>query len=201
MSKGNLFVISGPSGSGKDTVLAGVFEKCPELKFSISAITRPMREGETPDGKYRFVSREQFEDMIKNGELLEHNVFVGNYYGTPKKYVVDCLNNGDDVMIEVDVNGARKIKEKMPEAVLMFVCPPSLEVLKHRLTRRGTDAPEVIEKRLKVAIDEIKCAKMYDYIVVNDALEDAIDNAVAIIKTAGLKTENNTDIIDGIVNK
>ena len=201
MNKGTLFIISGPSGSGKDTVLEKVFKKCPELKFSISVITRPMRENETPDGKYRFISVEQFKKMIENDELLEHNIFVGNYYGTPKKYVLDQLENGFDCMVEVDVNGAEQIMEKMPDAVSMFVCPPSLEVLKSRLIGRGSDAPEIVEKRLNEAIREIKFAENYDYLVVNDNLDDAVENAVSIIKSARLKTKNNTHIIEGIVNK
>ncbi len=201
MNKGTLFIISGPSGSGKDTVLEKVFKKCPELKFSISVITRPMRENETPDGKYRFISVEQFKKMIENDELLEHNIFVGNYYGTPKKYVLDQLENGFDCMVEVDVNGAEQIMEKMPDAVSMFVCPPSLEVLKSRLIGRGSDAPEIVEKRLNEAIREIRFAENYDYLVVNDNLDDAVENAVSIIKSARLKTKNNTHIIEGIVNK
>lgn len=201
MNKGTLFIISGPSGSGKDTVLEKIFKKCPELKFSISVITRPMRENETPDGKYRFISVEQFKEMIENDELLEHNIFVGNYYGTPKKYVLEQLENGFDCMVEVDVNGAEQIMEKMPDAVSMFVCPPSLEVLKSRLIGRGSDAPEIVEKRLNEAIREIKFAENYDYLVVNDNLDDAVENAVSIIKSARLKTKNNTHIIEGIVNK
>lgn len=201
MNKGTLFIISGPSGSGKDTVLAEVFKKCPEMKFSISVITRPMRDNETPDGKYRFISKEQFEKMIDNDELLEHNVFVGNYYGTPKKYVTDQLDNGFDVMVEVDVNGARQIMEKMPDAISMFICPPSLEVLKKRLVGRGTDSQEIVEKRLNESIREIKYAVNYDYIVVNDRLEEAVENALSIINASHLETKNNTHIIDGIVNK
>lgn len=200
MNKGLLFVISGPSGSGKDTVLSEVFKVFPDLNFSISVITRPMREGETADGKYRFISRSEFEKMIENGELLEHNEFVGNYYGTPRKYVEDCLNAGKDVMIEVDVNGAEQIREKMPEAISIFVCPPSFEVLKKRLTARGTDGSKTVEKRLAASIGEIKRAKEYDYIVVNDDLSEAVDNTVSIIKSAKLKSERNTGIINGIVN-
>ncbi len=201
MNKGMIFIISGPSGSGKDTVLAEVFKLCPNLNFSISVITRPMRTGETPDGKYRFITREQFEKMIENGELLEHNEFVGNYYGTPKKYVEDCVNAGKDVMIEVDVNGAKQIREKIPEAVSIFVCPPSFEVLKNRLTARGTDGAATVEKRLAASISEIARATEYDYLVINDDLSEAVENTVAIIKSARLKTKMNTGIIDGIVNK
>ncbi len=200
MSKGKLFVISGPSGSGKDTVLGEVFKKCPSLKFSISVITRPMRSNETADGKYHFITREEFEDMIKNDMLLEHNVFVGNYYGTPKKPVIQQLEAGFDVMVEVDVNGAGQIKEKMPEAVSIFVLPPSLDVLKNRLSNRGTETPENLQKRLNASLGEIKCAENYDYLVVNDVLEDAVDGVVSVIKSEKLKTDRNLDLIDSIIN-
>lgn len=201
LNKGSLFIISGPSGSGKDTVLAEVFKRCPELKFSISTITRPMREGETENGKYRFVSVEKFKEMIENDMLLEHNNFVGNYYGTPKQYVVDNLNSGFDVVVEVDVNGAKQIREKMPEATSIFICPPSFEILKSRLSARGTDSAEAVEKRLNASLGEIKRATEYDYIVVNDKLENTVDDVVAIIKTVGLKTQKHLDFIDKIINR
>ncbi|MBO4468218.1 MAG: guanylate kinase [Clostridia bacterium] len=201
MNKGMLYIISGPSGSGKDTVLNEVFKRCPELKFSISVITRPMREGETADGKYRFISKAEFEEMIEKDQLLEHNEYVGNYYGTPRKFVEDCLNAGKDVMIEVDVNGARQIREKVPEAVSIFVCPPSFEVLKKRLTDRGTDGPEAVRQRLTESVGEIKKAIDYDYIVINDDLNEAVENTVSIIKASKLKSERNTALINGIVNQ
>ena len=178
MNKGRVYIISGPSGSGKDSVMKKVFEKQPDIAFSISSITRDMRPGEVEGEKYNFISRERFEQMIQNDELLEHNVFVGNYYGTPKAPVINCIENGKDMLIEVDVNGAEQIREKMPEAVSIFIMPPSLEVLKKRLTGRGTDSTEVIEKRLNEALREIASAKDYDYIVVNDDLETAADDFV-----------------------
>ena len=144
MIKGRVFIISGPSGSGKDTVMKKVFERKPDLKFSISSITRGMRPGEVEGEKYNFVSRERFEQMIQNDELLEHNIFVGNYYGTPKAPVIDCIESGNDILIEVDVNGAEQIRAKLPEAVSIFIMPPSLEVLKSSLTGSGTDSYDVI---------------------------------------------------------
>ncbi|MCQ2455317.1 MAG: guanylate kinase [Clostridia bacterium] len=201
MNKGNLFIISGPSGSGKDTVLAKVFEECPKLKFSISTITRPMREGEKPDGKYRFVSVEEFENMIKNDMLLEYNNFVGNYYGTPRKYVEDNLNGGYDVLVEVDVNGAKLIREKMPEAISLFICPPSFEVLKARLSGRGTESAELVEKRLEAALGEISRAKEFDYVIINDKLEDAVRDVVSVIKCSNLKVSKKLDFIDEIIKK
>ncbi len=201
MNKGRVYIISGPSGSGKDSVLKKVFERMPDISFSISSITRPMRPGEVEGEKYNFISREKFEEMLANNQLLEHNVFVGNYYGTPKAPVVECIENGRDMLIEVDVNGAKQIREKMPEAVSIFIMPPSLEILKKRLTGRGTDSTEVIEKRLYEALREIECAKDYDYIVVNDDLDIAADDFVSIMSVDKFKTDRNLELINKILNK
>ena len=201
MNKGRVYIISGPSGSGKDSVMKKVFEKQPDIAFSISSITRAMRPGEVEGEKYNFISRERFEEMIKNDELLEHNVFVGNYYGTPKAPVINCIENGKDILIEVDVNGAIQIRDKMPEAVSIFIMPPSLDILKKRLTGRGTDSEDVIEKRLNEALREIACAKDYDYIVVNDDLETAANDFVSIMLIDKFKTDRNLELINKILNK
>lgn len=201
MNKGRVYIIAGPSGSGKDSVMKKVFEKAPDIAFSISSITRAMRPGEVEGEKYNFISRECFEQMIANDELLEHNVFVGNYYGTPKAPVINCIESGRDMLIEVDVNGAEQIRAKMPDAVSIFIMPPSLEILKNRLTGRGTDSQEVIDKRLNEALREIASAKDFDYIVVNDDLETAADNFVAIMSTDRFKTDRNLELINKILNK
>lgn len=199
MTKGRVYIISGPSGSGKDTLMKKVFEKAPEIAFSISSITRPMREGEVEGEKYNFISRERFEQMIANDELLEHNVFVGNYYGTPKAPVIECIEKGQDMLIEVDVNGAAQIRSKMPDAVSVFIMPPSLEILKARLTGRGTDSDDVIAKRLNEALREIANANVYDYIVVNDDLETAANDFVSIMSVDKFKTDRNIELINKIL--
>lgn len=201
MSKGKLFIISGPSGSGKDTVLANLFEKHPEIKLSISSITRPMRIGEVEGQKYHFISREEFESMIENDQLLEHNVFVGNYYGTPKQPVIDCINSGHDMILEIDVNGAKQIREKMPDAVSIFIMPPSYGELERRLIGRGTDAMEIIEKRLSSALGEIARAEEYDYVVTNDVVDKCVDDILHIILAQRLTSARQTNLIEEVLNK
>lgn len=199
MNKGSLFIISGPSGSGKDTILAKLFERQSDIAFSISSITRAMREGEVEGQKYHFISREEFEELIKNDEFLEYNEFVGNYYGTPKAPVEECIKNGRDMIIEVDVNGAAQIREKAREAISIFIMPPSYEELKRRLTGRGTDAPEVIASRLEAALSEIKRANEYDYIVTNDEIDLAVDNVLHIILSERLRVLRQQKLINEVL--
>ena len=201
MSKGGVFVVSGPSGSGKDTVLKGLFAENPDMLFSISSITRAMRPGEKEGEKYNFISREHFEEMIKNDLLLEHNVFVGNYYGTPRIPVEKAVSEGRDIIIEVDVNGAAQIRKKLPEAVTVFIMPPSFEELKRRLVGRGTESEELIEKRLRSALDEIRRAEEYDYIIVNDDAAAASQSLMSVIKACRLKTERQKNIINEVLEK
>ncbi len=201
MTKGSVFIISGPSGSGKDTLLKVLFEKHPEIAFSISSITRDMREGEKEGEKYNFISREAFEKMIENDELLEYNLYVNNYYGTPKAPVVEATEKGLDIIIEVDVNGAANIRKKLPEAVSIFIMPPTFSELERRLKGRGTETDEVIAKRMGEALGEIKRATEYDYIVVNDDIEVAVDNINAVIQGHRLRLENQQHIINEVLEK
>lgn len=201
MSKGGVFVVSGPSGSGKDTVLKGLFAENPDILFSISSITRAMRPDEREGEKYNFISREHFEEMIKNDLLLEHNVFVGNYYGTPRIPVEKAVSEGRDIIIEVDVNGAAQIRKKLPEAVTVFIMPPSFEELKRRLVGRGTESEELIEKRLRSALNEIRRAGEYDYIIVNDDAAAASQSLMSVIKACRLKTERQKNIINEVLEK
>ena len=181
MNKGKIFVISGPSGSGKDTLMAEIFKKRPDIKFSISSITRPMRVGEVEGQKYNFISREKFEEMLEKDMFLEHNEFVGNYYGTPKQPVLDAADNGFNILIEVDVNGADQIRAKLPQALSIFIMPPSVEVLMQRLSGRGTETEDIIAKRMESALSEMARSKEYGYTVINDDIQTAVDEIIAII--------------------
>lgn len=196
MNKGTLIIISGPSGSGKDTVLKELFKKMPEIEFSVSSVTRSMREGEIEGEKYNFVSRERFESMIMNDELLEYNVYCGNYYGTPKEPVERCIERGGEIVLEVDVNGAENVRKNCPDNFSVFIAPPSFEVLKNRLTGRGTETADVIEKRLAQAKNEMARVEEYDYIVVNDDLDEAVKNIRLIILSERMKLDRNRDLLE-----
>ena len=201
MSKGKVFIISGPSGSGKDTILEGIFKIYPNMKFSISSTARTVRDENSDKKKYNFITKEEFEQMIDNGEFLEYNVYLDKYYGTPKAPVIAAAESGNDIIIEVDVNGAEQIKKAMPECVSVFILPPSLQVLKDRLTKRGTDTPEKIEKRMERARAEIEKATQYDYVIINDKIEDVIKDFADIIRVEGLRSNNSLDLIKKILDK
>lgn len=196
MNKGSLIIISGPSGSGKDTVLKKLFEKLPEIEFSISSVSRPMREGEIQGEKYNFITPEQFEQMIVDDALLEYNVYCGNYYGTPKAPVDRCIASGGEIILEVDVNGAANVRKNCPDNFSVFIAPPSFEVLRNRLTNRGTETADVIEKRLNQAKNELDRVKEYDYVVVNDDLDEAVEDLKNIIIAERHKVSRNSDILE-----
>jgi len=173
--RGRLIVVSAPSGSGKTTIAKKIIEKFPFVKFSVSATTRPKRDGEVDGRDYFFVTREEFEKKIQNGELLEWEEIYGNYYGTLKSVVEDALKNGDVLLFDVDVNGAISIKRKFPDdSVLIFIKPPNMETLKERLRRRRTESEEQLKKRLERVPMELEKAIYFDYIFVNDKLEDTV---------------------------
>ena len=184
---GCLIVVSGPSGTGKSTIVNTVLDTCNDLSFSVSATTRQQREGETEGVDYFFGTKERFQQMIDNNELLEHAEYVGNYYGTPRKAVLDKIENGSSILLDIEVQGAEQVKDQFPEAVTMFVIPPSWEELERRLVRRGTDSIEKIQARLKQAKSEIEKIENYDYIIVNDVLETAISEVISIIATQNYK--------------
>ena len=180
-TKGKLIVISGPSGAGKSTIVFKAIEGRSDMCFSTSVTSRSPRPGEVDGREYFFIDRERFLQMIANDELLEHAEYVGNFYGTPRKFVEDRLAEGVSVFLDIEVQGARQVGEKMPEAIKIFVIPPSLEELRKRLVNRGTDSPEAIESRLKRAREEYAEADFYDYIVVNDKIEVAAAELQAIL--------------------
>ncbi len=200
MSKGGVFVVAGPSGSGKDTLFKELFKRKPEIKFSISSITRPMRVGEVEGEKYNFITREKFLSMLENDELLEYNEYIGNFYGTPKAPVIAAIEKGEDILIEVDVNGAKEICEKLPEAVTVFIMPPSYAELKRRLSGRGTETQELIDKRMKEALNEIARATEFDYIVVNDDIQTAVDDIIEVISSSRLSFKRQKNLIDGVLS-
>lgn len=198
MSKGILMVVSGPSGCGKGTVLAEIL-KSDKIFYSVSATTRSPRPGETDGVNYYFLTKEKFEEMIAGSEMLEYASFCGNYYGTPRKPVEDMLEKGCHVILEIEVQGAMKIKEKCPDAVFIFILPPSLKELRRRLEKRGTESEEVIEKRLGEAAGEISQAYKYDYAVINGELSEAVDDLRSIIRAEELKTAEIKNNIDEVL--
>ena len=180
--KGLLLVLSGPSGVGKGTVKSAIVEnKVFPFEYSVSMTTRKPRPGEVDGKDYFFVSEERFQEAIKNGELLEYNNYVGHYYGTPLGPVKKMLHDGKDVLLEIDVNGAAKVREKMPDGVFIFLTPPDLHTLHLRLEYRGTESEDVIRGRIKQARNEILEMEEYDYAVVNDTVANAVDHIKAIV--------------------
>lgn len=188
--RGLLIVLSGPSGVGKGTVRKAIFEsEDNDFQYSISMTTRKMREGEVEGVDYYFRSKEEFEAMIEAGEMLEYAEYVGNYYGTPLSCVNKTLDEGKDVFLEIEVQGAQQVKEKVPDGVFIFLTPLDLAELKSRIVGRGTDADEVIEERMKVAKEEIEMMALYDYAVVNDQVPLAVERIKNIIASEHFRVD------------
>ena len=199
INKGKLYVVSAPSGCGKGTILSEVLKNNDNLFYSVSATTRWPRDGEEDGVNYYFLSVEDFKKEIENGGMLEYAQFCDNYYGTPKQKVLDKLNKGIDVILEIETNGAMKIKKAMSEAILIFILPPSVSELRRRLNKRGTEKQDIIDKRVNEAEAEIKKACEYDYIMINDELEKAIEDFEAILKASKLTNENNKSKIEEVL--
>ena len=188
MSEGRLIVLSGPSGCGKGTMIEQIL-KDGGYMVSVSATTRAPRTGETNGVNYHFLSREEFEQRIAGNGLLEYAEYCGNYYGTPRREVEAALAEGRNVILEIEVQGALQVKKRFPEAVLIFTIPPSIDELRRRLHKRGTETEDVIEKRIARALDELPIAKQYDYIILNDALEDAVRDFFAVMRAESLRAD------------
>ena len=186
--KGLLIVLSGPSGVGKGTVRQAIFSQGErDFMYSISATTRTRRVGEVDNVDYFFKNRDEFEHMIKKDQLLEYTEYVGNYYGTPMDYVKKTLDEGNDIFLEIEVQGAMQVKERMPEGIFIFLTPPNLSELESRILSRGTDESPIIQKRMEKAIEELNLIRYYDYAVENDTVPNAVKNILAIIQSEHLK--------------
>ena len=192
--KGNLIVISGPSGAGKGSIIHELLEKNDNIWLSISMTSREIRKNDIPDKTYYFVTRDEFEDKIKNGEFLEYAIYNGNYYGTPKDKISDKLNEGMDVILEIEIQGALKVKELIPEAIFIFIMPPSMDELRRRLVNRGTDSFEKVLNRFKTAYREINEVTKYNYVVVNDDLDKAVDKVNAIFLSERCRVDRIEDV-------
>ena len=197
MRKGLLVVVSGPSGAGKGTICQALLEKTP-LAYSVSATTRKPRAGEVDGESYYFLSVEAFEKMIEKDELLEWARVYDNYYGTPLKKVEEKLAAGEDILLEIDTQGAMKVREKFPEGVYIFILPPSLAELERRIRGRDTETEDVLQKRLAAAIDEIEAGKCYKYVVTNDEVDGAVDSVCAILAAERRLVARNGELFDEI---
>ena len=197
-NKGLLLVVSAPSGCGKVTILGEILKDA-SFYYSISATTRAPREGEQDGVNYHFITKEEFKQRIAQGGMLEYAQYCGNYYGTPKKEVEQMRDAGRDVILEIEVEGAMKVRALCPDAVFLFIAPPSVEELRRRLNKRGTEAAEVIEERVSQAARELSYADRYDYIIVNGELEKAIQDFRTVVRAEKLRTKNGNKI-DEVLN-
>jgi guanylate kinase len=196
MRKGILIVISGFSGAGKGTLVKELLKKYDNYCLSVSATTRAPRQGEKEGREYFFLSREEFENKIEKDDFIEYASYLGNYYGTPKEYVLRHLNKGENVILEIEIQGAAKIKEKFKDALMVFVAPPSAEILESRLVGRDTESREQINNRLLRAADESSFVKDYDYIIVNDVLNEAVKKLNCLIECRGMEVSENLGFIE-----
>ncbi len=197
---GILIVLSGPSGSGKDTVLKKLIEKNEDIRVSISMTTRSKRGQEVDGADYYFVTKDYFEKKIADGEMLEYAQYAGNYYGTPKAPVDEMLGEGINVVLEIEVQGAAKIRKIYPDAVTVFLMPPSIPVLEERLRARGTEDDETLSHRLFIAEQEIRRASEFNYIVVNDSIEDAVKDFETVIRAEKMRFIRNKNIISEVIS-
>ena len=196
MTKGKTFIISGPSGVGKSTVLRELFRDREDLYFSISATTRQPREGEVDGVHYHFIDVDRFRQMIQEDACLEYAEYVGNFYGTPKRFVDEAMEQGKDVILDIELQGAIQVTSKRPEVVRIFIAPPSWEALEKRLIGRGTDSADKIQKRLVRAKVELQNANTYDYFVINDTVEQAVREINAIMLAEHCKPSDRMDILN-----
>lgn len=196
--KGLLVVVSGPSGTGKGTVCQKLISQRDNVRYSVSATTRKPREGEVEGRNYFFVTESKFLDMIEKDALIEWDKYCDNYYGTPKAYVESCLEEGLDIILEITVEGALEIKQKYPECILIFVLPPSLEELRRRIESRATECCDIIEKRLLQASKELKHVSKYDYLILNDSVENAVLNIEKVLDAERLKPSRNIALLNSL---
>lgn len=198
-TNGLLLILSGPSGTGKGTVVKSLVSSDPGIRLSVSATTRAPRQGETDGTEYHFLSRDRFQSMVRQGKMLENAEYCGNCYGTPAEPISAWTSQGLDVVLEIEVQGGAQVKKKRPDAVAIFILPPSFEELEHRLRQRGTETDEVIQGRLQAARDELLQAKNYDYYVVNDTVDSAAEQIRAIISAEKSSSDRNKDLIERIL--
>lgn len=199
--KGFLIIVSGPAGTGKGTICKEVLKRNPDIVFSVSATTRKPREGEVDGVNYHFISEDEFKEMIANNEFLEHAYVHTNYYGSPKKQVIDEIESGKIVLLEIDVQGAMQVKENYDEAIFIFLLPPSMGELRRRIVARNTETKEEIDKRMENAYKEVDQLDEYDYFVINEDLDEAISQVENIIKTERLRVKRNLSIKNIILSE